>query len=119
VNSRTSAVLAALVLVCTTAVASPRPNTAYATMTMLTQGIDDAAQRGDWASAERLSRQLHIAWADQRPETLHGLKGKAYAQSFDATLKWINSAIAQRSVRNVHDAAHNAEKTLHELEERA
>jgi hypothetical protein len=119
VSTRISAALAALILVCTTALASPAPKTAYSTMTTLAQGIDAAAERGDWVSANRLSRQLHAAWADERPETLRGIKGQSYAQSFDASLKWISSAIAQRSARNVHDAARNAEKTLHELEERA
>jgi hypothetical protein len=118
VRSRISVALAALVFACTTAFASPAPKNAYENLTTIAQGIDSAAQRGDWATAESLNRRLHTSWADARPETLRGMKGKAYVQSFDASLKWISSAILQRSARNVHDAATNIEKSANELAER-
>jgi hypothetical protein len=118
VNSRISAACAALVLIFTTALATPAPKTTLSSLTTLAHAIDSAAQKGDWTSAQRFSKDLSREWAVQRPTTLHGVKGKANAESFDASLKWINSAIAQRSARNVHDAAMNVEKSVHEMEER-
>jgi hypothetical protein len=115
VRSRISVALAALVLAFTTAFASTASKNAYENLTIIAQRIDTAAQRGDWPTAESLNRQLHTSWADARPETLRGMKGKAYAQNFDASLKWISSAILQRSARNVHDAATNIEKSANEL----
>lgn len=117
-SNRISAACAALVLICTTGLASPAPNTTLSSLTTLARAIDASAQHGDWASARRLSNDLAKEWAAKRPTALHGLKGKANAQSFDASLKWIDSAIAQQSARNVHDAAMNAEKSVHEMEER-
>jgi hypothetical protein len=119
VNSRISAALAALVLICTTALATPPQTASFSNLATLAHAVDGAAQRGDWSSAQQYSRRLHVEWASLRPETLHGLKGKAYAQNFDASLKWVNSAIAQRSPRNVHNATVSIEKSVRELEERA
>lgn len=117
-NTRISTACAALVLIITTAVASAVPKTTLSSLTTIAQAIDASAQRGDWASAERLSNDLAKEWAAKRPTTLHGPKAKANAESFDASLKWINTAIARRSARNVHDAAVNVEKSVHEMEER-
>jgi hypothetical protein len=117
-NIRTATGYALLVLFFTCAAASPAPTTSWTSLTTRAQAIDTAAQRGDWTSAQRLSHDLLAQWTAKRPTALHSLKGKAFAESFDASLKWISGAIAQRDAQNVHQAVAHAERTVHELAER-
>lgn len=118
VNFRIASFYALLIALCTLA-ASPVPVTSWTPLLTNARAIDSAANRGDWKAAGRLSDDLLAPWTLKRPAVIHGLKGKAYAQSFDSSLKWVNSAIAHRNTPAVHQAVANAQKNLHELEERA
>jgi hypothetical protein len=90
---------------------------ALAPLTDITRSVDFSAKGGNWTAASRQHQELVKQWAALRPAIVTGNRETAQAQSIDASMKWLQSAIDQRDAGNVHRAALTITKAIHEIQE--
>jgi hypothetical protein len=90
---------------------------ALAPLTDITRALDFSAKGGHWTAANRQHQELAKRWAAVRPAIVTGNRETAQAQSIDASMKWLQSAIDQRDAGNVHRAALTITKAIHEIQE--
>jgi hypothetical protein len=96
---------------------APSPASVLAPLTQLAISIDASAKSGDWLTADRRHVALAKQWAVRRLGVVRSLKGTAHAQSIDSSMKYMQVAIEQRSAADVHRAAYNIQKSIHEISE--
>jgi hypothetical protein len=98
---------------------SPRrqSHNALAPLTDITRSVDFSAKGGNWNAASRQHQELAKQWAALRPGFVTRNSVTAQAQSIDASMKWLQSAIDHRDAGNVHRAALTIMKAIHEIQE--
>jgi hypothetical protein len=99
------------------AIAAPPSHNALAPLTDITRSVDFSAKGGNWNAASRQHQELAKQWAALRPGFVTRNSVTAQAQSIDASMKWLQSAIDHRDAGNVHRAALTIMKAIHEIQE--
>jgi hypothetical protein len=90
---------------------------ALAPLTDIARSVDFSAKGGNWAAASEQHQELAKQWAAVRPGLVTGIRVTAQVQSIDASMKWLQTAVAQRDAGNVHRATFTITKAIHEIQE--
>ena len=104
---------------------SPTPSAATLLVTRLdaietkAHAVDMAATSSDWAAARRIVERIAKDAAAVRADAGKRLKTQAYAQSLDASVKWLSSAVERKSAAEVKRSIASLKSTVRELRERA
>ena len=110
------ALLVSLLLL-SSAIAAPPSHNALAPLTDIARSVDFSAKGGNWNAASQQHQELAKQWAASRPGLVARNSVTAQAQSIDASMKWMQSAIDHRDAGNVHRAALTITKAIHKIKE--
>jgi hypothetical protein len=102
--------------------APPRPSstvvaTTLSSLSNLASSIDRSAQRSEWHAVRRDTEELSARWSAAKPTAVYGIRGKAHARHFDASLRWIQIASESHDAANVHRGRLQMDVAIDELAE--